>query len=54
MKGELEIKNDSPVTYYAAAGWEMSDERFKDPTYFKNYVENLVQQLSAKVEVTIK
>jgi len=50
---KLKIKNDQPVTYYAAAGWELSDEGFKDPNYFKNYVENLVKQLSAKVKVTI-
>lgn len=51
---KLKIKNNEPVTYYAAAGWELSDEGFKDPNYFKTYVENLVKQLSAKVEVTIK
>ena len=51
---KLKIKNNEPVTYYAAAGWEMSDERFKDPSYFKSYIENLAKQLSAKVEVTIK
>ncbi|MEJ2543616.1 MAG: DUF4861 domain-containing protein [Calditrichaceae bacterium] len=50
----LKIKNDKPVTYYAVAGWELSDERFKDPDFFRNYVENLVKQLSAKVKVTIK
>ena len=51
---KLKIKNDIPVTYYAAAGWEMSDERFKNPDFFRSYVENLVKQISAKVEVTIK
>jgi len=51
---KLKVENDKPITYYAAAGWEMSDERFKDPDFFRSYVENLVKQLSAKVEVTIK
>ena len=51
---KLKVENDKPVTYYAAAGWEMSDEGFKDPAYFRSYVENLVKQLSAKVDVTIK
>lgn len=51
---KLKVENDKPVTYYAAAGWEMSDERFKDPDFFKSYVVNLVKQLSAKVEVMIK
>ncbi len=51
---KLKVENNKPVTYYAAAGWEMSDKRFKDPAFFKSYIENLVKQLSAKVEVTIK
>ena len=51
---KLKVENDMPVTYYAAAGWEISDERFKDPAYFKSYIENLVQQLSAKIEVRIQ
>ncbi|HKJ40814.1 MAG TPA: DUF4861 domain-containing protein [Sunxiuqinia sp.] len=51
---KLKVENDKPVTYYAAAGWEISDERFKDPNYFRNYVVDLVKQLSAKVDVRIK
>jgi len=51
---KLKIENGKPVTYYAAAGWELSDERFKDPDFFRSYVENLVKQISAKVEVNIK
>jgi len=51
---KLKVENDKSVTYFAAAGWEMSDERFKDPEFWRNYVENLVKQISAKVEVTIK
>jgi len=50
----LKIENNTPVTYYAAAGWELSDERFKDAGFFRDYLKNLVQQLSAKVEVTVK
>ncbi len=51
---KLKVENDKPVTYYVVAGWELSDERFKDPDFFRNYVEDLVKQLSANVEVTIK
>lgn len=51
---KLKVENGKPVTYYAAAGWELSDERFRDPAYFRSYIVNLVQQLSAKVDVTIK
>ncbi|OGU51502.1 MAG: DUF4861 domain-containing protein [Ignavibacteria bacterium GWC2_36_12] len=51
---KLKVENNRPVTYYAAAGWEMSDGRFKGPDFFRDHVENLVKQLSAKIEVTIK
>ncbi|PTN10524.1 DUF4861 domain-containing protein [Mangrovibacterium marinum] len=51
---KLKVENDMPVTYYAAAGWELSDDRFKSHDYWKSYVENLVQQLSAKVDVSIQ
>jgi hypothetical protein len=51
---KLKVENNKAVTYYAAAGWEMSEERFKDADFFRTYVENLVQQLTAKINVTIK
>jgi hypothetical protein len=51
---KLKVENNKPVTYYAAAGWELSDDRFKSHDYWKSYVENLVQQLSAKVKVSIR
>jgi hypothetical protein len=50
----LKVDNNKPITYYAVAGWEMSDEGFKDADYFRNYVADLVKQLSAKVEVIVK
>jgi hypothetical protein len=34
--------------------WELSDEGFRDSTYFENYVTNLAQQLSAEVTATIE
>lgn len=51
---KMKVTNNFPIKYYAVAGWEMSDERFKDHDFFRNYVENLAKQISAKVEVTIK
>jgi len=51
---KLKVENNKAVTYYAAAGWEISDERFKDADFFRNYVVNLVKQLSVEVEVIIK
>jgi hypothetical protein len=45
---------ERPVEYFAVAGWELSDPGFKDAGYFQRYVENLVQQLSAEVTVSIK
>ncbi|MBC7886953.1 MAG: DUF4861 domain-containing protein [Ferruginibacter sp.] len=43
-----------PVSYYAVAGWELSDEGFKDPAYFSKYVVNLAKQLAAEVKVTVR
>ena len=51
---KLKISEQKPVTYYAVAGWELSDPGFIDPNYFKNYLVNLTNQLSAKVKVKIK
>jgi hypothetical protein len=50
----LKVENNKPITYYAAAGWELSDERFKDVAYFKEYITNLAEQLSVVIEVSIK
>jgi hypothetical protein len=50
---KLKLEEDKPVEYYAVAGWELSDERFKDAAYFQEYVTNLAQQLSAEVKVSI-
>lgn len=51
--GKLKVENDKPVTYYAVGCWELSDEQFKDPGYFENYVTNLAKQLAADVKVTV-
>lgn len=52
--GKLKVSEQSPVTYYAVGCWELSDEGFRDPEYFEDYVVNLAQQLSAEVEVEIQ
>lgn len=52
--GELKISEQSPVTYYAVGCWELSDEGFRDPVYFEDYVTNLAQQLSAELEIEIQ
>lgn len=51
---KLKLENDKPVDYYAVAGWELSDEKFKDPVYFTEYVTKLANQLNAEVEVAVK
>ena len=48
------LKANKPVDYYSIAAWELSDPGFKDEAYFRKYVENFVQQLSADVKVTVK
>ena len=39
-----------PVEYYSVACWEISDPGFRDPAYFRKYVENLTRQISADHE----
>tara|TARA_R110002050_G_scaffold286121_1_gene436277 strand:- start:72075 stop:73367 length:1293 start_codon:yes stop_codon:yes gene_type:complete len=51
---KLKLQNREPVSYYAVAGWEQSDAKFADPEYFKNYVMNLADQLSAKIDIKKK
>lgn len=51
---KFKIKNNESINYYAIAGWELSaDKNFKDPTYFKNYVINLANQLEAEINIKI-
>jgi hypothetical protein len=44
----------SPVNYYSVAAWELSEPGFKDEAFFRRYVENMMQQLSAEVRVTVQ
>ncbi|MBN2612888.1 MAG: DUF4861 domain-containing protein [Bacteroidales bacterium] len=52
--GKLKITENKPVDYYAIGAWELSDPGFTDSTYFKNYVQNLAEQLAAEVAVSIE
>ena len=52
--GKLKIEDNTPVSYYAAGCWELADEGFRDSLYFRNYIENLAQQLAAEVSVMIE
>jgi hypothetical protein len=52
--GKLSLKEGEPVTYYALGGWELSDERFKEPEYFESLVTDFARQLAIKVSVTIE
>ncbi|MHA6247397.1 DUF4861 domain-containing protein [Pontibacter sp. CAU 1760] len=50
----MKVREKQPVTYYAVGGWEMSDERFRNEADFKAYVQNLAEQLAAKVKIEVK
>ncbi|MBO9660383.1 MAG: DUF4861 family protein, partial [Chitinophagaceae bacterium] len=50
---KMNVKNNQLLTYYAVAGWELSDPGFKDPLYFRNYVTNLAKQIDAALSVTV-
>ena len=51
---KLKIEDNQPVSYYAIAGWELSDEKFSNETYFTDYLKKLTGQLSAVVEIELK
>jgi hypothetical protein len=51
---KLKVENDKAVDYYSVAAWELSDEGFVDGSYFRDYVQNLIAQLSAEVSVVVK
>lgn len=51
---KLKVVDNKPANYFVVAGWELSDKGFADPVYFKNYVVNLVEQLSAEVSVKVQ
>lgn len=51
---KMKAEENRPVTYYAVAGWELSNEAFKDSASFRKYVQDLTRQLAAEVEVQVK
>jgi hypothetical protein len=51
---KMKAQENKPVTYYAVGGWELSNEAFKDPASFRNYVQDLTRQLAAEVDVQVK
>lgn len=50
---QMKIENNEPVQYYAVGAWELSDKNFIDKAYFKSYVTDLANQLSAKIDIKV-
>lgn len=50
---ELKISNGTPLSYYAIAGWELSDPKFIDESYFKTYVTNVADMLSTELKIEL-
>ncbi|MDL5513324.1 DUF4861 domain-containing protein [Arenibacter sp. M-2] len=51
---KLKIGNNEPISYFAIAGWELSDEKFTNETYFMDYLKMLTRQLSAEIVIEVK
>ncbi len=51
--GQLKVENNKPISYYAIAGWELSDPGFADAGYFTKYVTDFVNQVTAAVTVDV-
>ena len=51
---KLKIGNNEPISYFAIAGWELSDEKFTNETYFADYLKKITNQLSAEINIDVK
>ncbi|WP_215224938.1 DUF4861 domain-containing protein [Echinicola shivajiensis] len=49
----VKIENDKPISYYAVAGWELSDPNFTKEEYFMDYIIGLAEQLNVKVKIEV-
>jgi hypothetical protein len=47
----LVLKEDKSMTYHVVAGWELSDERFADPTYFRSFMHKEIRKKASPVLV---
>jgi hypothetical protein len=47
---KMKVANETPISYYAVAGWELSDVRFKDENEFKEYTMQLADQLGVEIK----
>lgn len=47
----FELTEDKSLIYYVFAGWELSDERFTDPDYFRSFMNEEVQKVASPVTV---
>ncbi len=51
---KLKVNNIYPVTYYAVAGWELSDPAFKTEKGFSAYLRAMTATLDAKLNISIR
>lgn len=51
---KLKVNNIYPVTYYAVAGWELSDPAFKTEAGFSSYLRAMTATLDAKLNISIR
>lgn len=50
---KIAATDNTPVSYYALACWELRDSGFKNEQYFEAYLQQFVKQLSSDVTLTI-
>jgi hypothetical protein len=51
---KIKAQENQPVAYYAVGGWELSNEAFKNSASFRSYVQDLIRQLAAEVDVQVR
>jgi len=47
----LNVGEGAPIDYYAVGAWELSDPKFIDESYFKDYLTNLADYLATEIEI---
>lgn len=47
----LKVNNGNPIRYYVLAGWEISDKKFADRSYFKHFTETELKKVQSPVSI---
>ncbi|GAB2633112.1 DUF4861 domain-containing protein [Belliella aquatica] len=49
----MKIDEGKQISYYAVAAWELSDERFREEAYFRDYLKTLAENIDYSIDIHI-